>query len=159
MIEKVRIKADQDIPKGTEVLIPKGVEWKSTHPTVCASLAVIEPWEKDIFDSESIIRDDCRVDWCELGEGLNGDYDPDDPDDIELLRFDVYKRIDREWEPVNDASYCTQVPVSATKEQRKWLLTYIMDEYWHGGLMSYPDNSVKKLGEKLSWISLETIET
>jgi len=25
----------------------------------------------------------------ELGEGKCGDYDPDDPNDIELLRFDV----------------------------------------------------------------------
>lgn len=29
----VRLTADQKIPKGTEILIPKEVAWNSTHPT------------------------------------------------------------------------------------------------------------------------------
>ena len=28
----IRLTADQDIPAGTNILIPKGVEWRSTHP-------------------------------------------------------------------------------------------------------------------------------
>ena len=28
-----------------------------------------------------------RVCWEDIGEGICGDYDPDDPDDIPLLRF------------------------------------------------------------------------
>ena len=30
-----------------------------------------------------------QVDWTNLGEGLHGDYDPDDPEDVNLLRFDT----------------------------------------------------------------------
>ena len=36
-----------------------------------------------------VIRGDRKVEWVDIGEGWNGDYDPDDPDDTALLRFDV----------------------------------------------------------------------
>jgi len=30
------------------------------------------------------------IEWVELGEGWSGDYNSDDPEDEELLRFDAY---------------------------------------------------------------------
>ena len=36
-----------------------------------------------------LIRGGRKVEWIDIGEGWSGDYDPDDPDDIALLRFDV----------------------------------------------------------------------
>ncbi len=64
----------------------------------------------------------------ELGEGWNGEYNPDDPEDEELVRFDMYReRNEKDWwdadhgEHVNgrfvswyapqDSSYCTALPV------------------------------------------------
>jgi len=44
---------------------------------------------KETISDFEMIRDNIMVEWVELGEGLCGDYNPDDPDDIELLRFDV----------------------------------------------------------------------
>jgi hypothetical protein len=38
---------------------------------------------------DELIRGRVRVEWVELGEGWNGYYQEDDPDDEELLRFDV----------------------------------------------------------------------
>lgn len=34
-----------------------------------------------------------KVEWTDLGEGLSGDYDPSDPEDISLLRYDAWVRI------------------------------------------------------------------
>ena len=36
-----------------------------------------------------VIRGDRKVEWVDLGEGLDGEYDPDNEDDVALLRFDV----------------------------------------------------------------------
>lgn len=117
----------------------------------------------DISDSTTLIRKDektgisVKVEWYNAGEGLQGDYNPDDPDDINLLRFDVYKKEKdaKEWEPVDDASYCTQLP----DEVEDWIkvkgLEMLMDEVFEplvGG------NRIKKLCEMLSWISEDNIK-
>ena len=44
-----------------------------------------------------IEKDLVRVQWVELGEGMSGEYSEDDPDDIELLRFDVLIYEDGSW--------------------------------------------------------------
>jgi len=103
-----------------------------------------------------LIRDNVMVEWSELGEAIDGDYNPDDPEDIELLRFDVSRLVDGEWEAIDDASYCTQVPVSATPEQRADGLEWIMDDVFEGASQGY---SIKKICERLSWISLESIKS
>jgi hypothetical protein len=41
---------------------------------------------------DDLTRGDVCVSWVELGEGYNGDYDEEDPEDVELLRFDVLVR-------------------------------------------------------------------
>lgn len=86
-----------------------------------------------------------EVEWVALGEGWDGDYNPDDPEDTELLRFDVYK----DGEMVEDASYCTQVPADTPEPEQRRLLKIIMDEV-RSPLEG--DNSIKKLCERLSWI-------
>ena len=96
-----------------------------------------------------------KVEWAELGEGWSGDYDPTDPDDVELLRFDVFvKDKDGAWETPQDCTYCTRVPVSATPEQRAKLLKIILDKVCE---TIQNRMSVKKICEKLSWICLEWI--
>jgi hypothetical protein len=44
-----------------------------------------------------------RLEWCDLGEGINGDYNPNDPSDRPLLRADLYG----DGEPLDSGSYCT----------------------------------------------------
>lgn len=107
-----------------------------------------------------LIRDTVKVEWVELGEGWSGDYDEDDPDDEELLRFDVsIWRPDcddvpdsGDWHDPGDASYCTRFPVSATPEQRKAGLELIMDAVYEDATNGH---SIKKICEHLSWIGLE----
>ena len=92
-----------------------------------------------------------RADWYDAGEGLYGDYNPYNPDDIMLLRFDIYVKVDGEWEPVEDASYCTRVRTCTDKDTLVKKLWVIYNEY-EDALSSDIHVSVKKLGERLSWI-------
>lgn len=97
----------------------------------------------------SVIRGSVRVDWDELGEGWNGDYNPDDPDDTELLRFTVYWFDGQEWVECDDTSYCTRVPAGTSDDVRQRLLEGLMDEFASAVTGVH---GTKKLGERLSWI-------
>jgi hypothetical protein len=98
----------------------------------------------------TLIRDTVRIDWDELGEGWDGDFDPDDPTDMELLRFSVYRLENGEWVEVEDSSYCTRTPVGTSEAIRQRLLEGLMDEF-HDEVVA--GHSVKKLGERMSWIN------
>ena len=97
-----------------------------------------------------IIQDNVKVEWSDIGEGINGFYDPDDEDDIALLRFDVYRWDGIDWEPVDDASYCTNVPVGTDNEILKSMLQMILSEV---GDDVRSGTSIKKKCEMLSWLS------
>lgn len=93
-----------------------------------------------------------RVTFVNLWEGVSGDYDPDDPEDTPLLRFDVERWNGFDWEPVEDASYCTTIsasPCDHNKECLKELLRTIMDTV---GDDVRAGNSIKKKCEGLSWL-------
>lgn len=80
-----------------------------------------------------------------IGEGYNGDYDDTDPSDRQLLRFDVYLN----GEPVDDASYCTQIPATIDNPTKIKMETAILDAVYEPLVNGY---SIKKLCEKLSWL-------
>lgn len=54
----------------------------------------------------SFTRGPWRLEWEHHGEGYNGDYDENDPDDKPLLRADLY------FQDImcSDGSYCTVAP-------------------------------------------------
>ena len=113
----------------------------------------------DILTGHNMIKGNIMIELVELGEGIVGDYDPDDPEDVELLRFDVsYRDTNNElgWTAFDDASYCTQLPVSATEDQRTNALKLLMGHIYEPAMTG---SSIKKLCEFLSWISLESLET
>lgn len=96
-----------------------------------------------------LIRDTIKVELESIGEGYYGDYDPGNPADVPLLRFTVLKLVDGEWEQIDDASYCTELPEWIDNDYQMQVLTYIMDEVYDavvGGA------SIKKRCELLSWI-------
>jgi len=103
-----------------------------------------------------LVRGNVKVEWEAIGEGLHGDYNPKDPEDIELLRFYVSVLQDGVWEEKEDASYCTQFPVSATDEEKLAGLDLLLDRFFDA-LSEDIDVPVKKLGESLSWISLDEL--
>jgi hypothetical protein len=101
---------------------------------------------------------DVKVVWEAIGEGVSGEYDPDDPQDVELLRFSVYRKgIDstnpwNDWIEVDDASYCTQVPVDTPVETLTVLLARIFNEVYD---YVQAGESIKKICERLSWIAVD----
>jgi len=108
-----------------------------------------------------LIKKGIMVEWVRLGEGLSGDYNPNDPEDVELLRFDVSKQEGDEWSSINewievpDASYCTLFPVNTKKRIKMKGLQYIMNEIWKP---ITDGHSIKKICEQLSWISPEWVQ-
>lgn len=103
-----------------------------------------------------LIRDDVKVEWEDIGEGVNGDYNPKDPDDIPLLRFYVSVLRDGYWEEKEDASHCTLFPATANNEMQLAGLRVLMDRFYDV-LHDNVDASVKKLGDEMSWISFESV--
>jgi hypothetical protein len=100
----------------------------------------------------SIIRGNVRIDWVNLGEGFDGDYDAENPDDVNLLRFDVYRHDGADWVEVSDGSYCTQVPAHADHVTLRRILTSFMD-YIHNDITAA--GNVKRKCEQLSWTDLD----
>ena len=107
-----------------------------------------------------IIQDNVMIELESIGEGWSGDYNEDDPEDEELLRFTVYVDESRKdevfcepafdnWYAVSDGSYCTRLPNSLSNEQKEQALRILMQEVLHA-LDS--DESVKKACEYLSWM-------
>ena len=112
------------------------------------------------MSANSITRGNLKIEFTELGEGLSGDYDPDDPSDIEQLRFDTFEKIDGKWEEWNEGSnysFCTMFPVSATPTQRRTALSLMMDVAYPAFLRN--DGSLKSILQRLSWIDLAVVQT
>lgn len=85
----------------------------------------------------------------ETSEGWNGDYDPNDPGDDLLLRFDVSQLVNNQWESVDNGSYCTRLPATLEKQKVEKALQAIMREVYDPVTSGY---SIKKTCEVLSWI-------
>jgi len=89
-----------------------------------------------------------------IGEGLAGDYEPGDPNDLNLLRLRIFAN----GEEVEGTSSCTLMPASASASVQATALEHILDriEQTVPGLANmeepYP-GSLYKLCEALSWIS------
>ena len=91
-----------------------------------------------------------KVSFCYIDEGFSGYYNPDDEEDEPLLRFDVYKKVNGEWEAIDNGSYCTQNNVFTSIRDLKSMLKTIweeMNDALEGGY------SGKKTAEYLSWIT------
>ena len=108
----------------------------------------------------SLRRGKVVVQFWDAGEGLCGDYDADDADDVHLLRFDVL--VDEGGEQgltaVEDASYCTNTPASTPPEDLRRLLALLMSEIYEDVALA-SELHIKKLCERLSWIGPDWLTT
>ena len=86
-----------------------------------------------------------KVEWVNLGEGKNGEYESKDPNDVALLRFDISFN----GEVVPDGSYCTLMPVDTTETVLRKALERIMDAVKD---KCNDGDCPKKVFEELSWI-------
>lgn len=98
-----------------------------------------------------------------IGEGNDGDYDPEDDDDKPLWRFSVDQRLkpdedngftriteDNQWEALDNGSYCTQVPANCTPEEAQATARYLVEAIKCNGLG-------KRFLESLSWTTLSDV--
>jgi hypothetical protein len=116
---------------------------------------------------ELIMHGIVRVELEDIGEGWEGEYNPDNPDDEELVRFTVSKIVpagptvagadtppSTEWEQIDDASYCTQIPVrsdpSVLLNAIFEIAQEVYDDVAHG-------RSIKRTCERLSWLSPQAL--
>jgi len=89
-----------------------------------------------------------KAEWVDIGEGMDGMYDPENPDDVALLRIDTYELVNGEWEMIDDGSYCTAMPVDTPPEILDAGLRVILEE-----LNDLGGASAKKTMEGMSWMS------
>jgi len=108
------------------------------------------------FVEVELIWKSMRVTWEWIGEGNEGDYNPDDPEDTPLLRFSCDHYIitddgDGYWEGMEDASYCTQLPVDTPMRHLVKAAGIIMEAI-------DTDSSYKRELEHLSWFCPEDFD-
>lgn len=96
-------------------------------------------------------RGNNRVDFEHIGEGLDGDHNPHDPNDLPLIRFTTYRQTDHGvWEEVPDGSYCTLLPTNTPTEALARAAEPILD--------ALEQPSPKRRLEELSWLQPEDLE-
>jgi len=99
------------------------------------------------FTDFTTTKGNFRVTWEDIGEGWEGDYDPSDPEDDQLLRFSCDKLVNGEWEQVPDGSYCTRCPITTPKDSLELFANSILE--------ACEQPSPKRRLEELSWLSPE----
>ena len=107
--------------------------------------------------SENIVRQrgNIRVAWVCLGEGYNGEYDPNDPEDELLLRLDVAVKNEEtdDWETAE--SRCTCFAASAPQQDQEAALEILLDRFCN----AYSTGTRQCLGtlaDEMSYISADT---
>ena len=138
-----------------EIPLPAGGDYVSCSSELDEESVKIRAEETDepeiARDGLSIENDRIRIEWYNAEEGLCGDYNPNDPEDVNLLRFDVYLKDQKGGlQAIEDASYCTRMPADTPDEILKRGLRMLLKEY--SVLEQDPEASVKKIGERLSWM-------
>jgi hypothetical protein len=91
----------------------------------------------ELIRTDEASKTQVKVEWSDLGEGICGDYNEDDPNDVSLLRFDI------------SVKTCDTDDALLTKG-----LTMMMDEVFDAVV---GEHSIKKCCERLSWISPDSI--
>jgi len=103
-----------------------------------------------------LIKGNIKIQWENIGEGYNGDYNPEDPTDENLLRFYVSVRKCGMWIEKDGVSRCTLFPASASEELKMKALEYLMNHFYPA-LKDDSEANVKHLADTLSHISLDYV--
>lgn len=123
-----------------------------------------------LSNSDILIKDRIKIEWEDIGEGLNGEYNPEDNSDIPLLRFYISVNVaptgyEDRWEDIEGGSYCTLFPTTADDLLKQKALRFIFDhivDYIH--FTHYPHDPVeytagfKQVLERMSYITPEWVK-
>lgn len=106
------------------------------------------------FSEIELVEDTVKTCWWYADEGYEGYYQSEDPDDVPLLRFDIatWNNEDKQWVCLEDASYCTLMPIDTPRGILMLGLKALMSEFYSSAL----EGSVnRRLCEQYSWMSPE----
>ena len=95
----------------------------------------------------------------DCSEGHSGDYDPTDPTDEPLLRFDVILVDGKNYKEIQDGSYCTNLKATDDRKLLTKAVKCILNEA-ESTIYLTEDKEVayhgfKRIMEGLSWIKIE----
>lgn len=110
--------------------------------------------EPVVFNEVEFIYKNHKVVWEYIGEGWSGEYDSEDPGDTPLLRFSCYRfdyNTEGGWKELEDASYCTRMPVTAPLRALALAAAVIME--------AILDGAYKRRLEELSWFCPEDFDS
>lgn len=139
-----------DVNDGT-VTVALSRLWAAAMAGVRSGIEEVGDRDSDTLERLKLGR--IEVAWIRLGEGRDGDYDPTDPDDVELLRLDVSVHPPAEGTGAQTASYCTALPVHTPKNDRLKALSEINDVF--DRLLPVIDAgfmSADTIAQRLSWV-------
>ncbi len=93
----------------------------------------------------------------ETREGVDGDFDPNDPKDEPRMRFDLdeFDAAEDDWVPVDARSYCTQVSARLPKNELEFAARLILRRFISA---RESGSSAKRAAERLSWISTSHVQ-
>lgn len=98
------------------------------------------------------LRDDTVIVYLvDIGEGYGGDYNPDDPEDAQLLRIDVYP-LDNDIHEMECESICTCIPKDSSPLVLRKAVHHIYRAI-RGFMKNHPGDSLKPVMEELSYLS------
>lgn len=97
--------------------VPVGGQYAAQAHTEADGVTLDETGAAATHLPRLLVDGDLAVELDHIGEGYGGDYNPDDPEDDELIRFTVLRRVDGVLEPIDDGSYCTRLPATITPAQ------------------------------------------
>lgn len=103
-----------------------------------------------------MFRDDpFKIELTFEGEGYNGEYNENDPEDQRLLRFTIYKTNDgNTYEQIDEGSYCTQITDNNDPELIEKVEKALMTIFRKAEEL----NSYKRILQTLSWLTDEDIK-
>lgn len=101
-------------------------------------------------------KDGVMVTLSNIGEGIHGDYDKNDEDDVNLLRFYIYTDEGRSCDPDKGGwqekdSWCTDLAADMPDDMLQKALDVIFDRVFDV-LGNDPEASVRHIGQELSWL-------
>lgn len=101
-------------------------------------------------------KDGVMVTLSNIGEGIRGDYNKNDEDDVNLLRFYIYTDEGRSCDPDKGSwqekdSWCTELAADMPDDMLQKALDVIFNRVFDA-LADDLDASVRHIGQELSWL-------
>ncbi len=108
--------------------------------------------------NNSLVREKgpVRVALVCLGEGYNGEYDPTNPEDELLLRFDLFLKDETSGEWKSAESRRTCFAANASAKDQKAALDVLLDRFYNA-CANRPAQDLGALTDELSYISADTV--